>query len=233
MQCCICDDNLHSLRMLENMFYQSTARQNWLVETFSETDALMLYLYKHKPELLIMDIEINGSNGIELVGNIHEKYPGIIVIFVSAYIRYCSSVYETDHIYFLLKPVDEQNFNKAIAKVQKKLEEMSKKQLLVKNRNTVAYIPYEDIIYIENSGRKVRIQTVDSLIETYMSIEALSETLDSRFIHCHKSYIVNMDCIKAKNKNMFVLKNGYEISISQSRLSNTKAAYLTYLGDKL
>ena len=233
MQCCICDDDVNSLRTVESMFLENTKNQDWLVKTFSNAGTLMSYLYKHKPELLIMDIDLNGVNGIKLVCEIHEKYPGLSVIFVSGYISFCSAVYEADHIYFLPKPINKQDFIKAMAKVHNKIEKLREQQLLVKSRNNIAYIHYEDIIYIENSGRKVRIQTNDSLLEAYMSIEKLSETLDSRFVHCHKSYIVNMDYIKTKYKNMFVLKNGLKIAISQSRLAQTKSAYLTYLGDKL
>ena len=233
MLCYICDDDVNSLRAMESLFLENTKDQDWQVKTFSNADSLKGYLYKHKPELLIMDIDLNGVNGIELVCEVHDKYPGLAVIFVSGYISFCSAVYEAEHIYFLPKPINKQDFTKAMAKVRQKIDKSREQQLLIKSRNNIAYINYEDIIYIENSGRKVRIQTNDSLLEAYMSIETLSETLDSRFVHCHKSYILNMNYIKTKNKNIFILKNGLRIPISQSRLAQTKSAYLTYLGETL
>jgi DNA-binding LytR/AlgR family response regulator len=215
------------------MFKDLTIQSHWQVKTFSNAKSLMNHLYKHKPELLIMDVDLDEANGIELVQEIHARYPRLAVIFVSAHISFCSSVYEAEHIYFLPKPVDENNFKKAIAKAQQKIETTQDQLLTVKKRNYITSIRYEDIVYIENKGRKVLIQTIDSEIEAYMAIEELSETLDNRFVHCHKSYIVNMDFVKSKLKNVFILNDGTEIIISQSRRTQAKNAYLAYLGETL
>ena len=233
MHCCICDDDVTSLEIMENLFMKMTRSQNWQIHTFSSANSLISHLYKHQPELLIMDIDLNEANGIELVCEIHEKHPRLAVIFVSGYIKFCSAVYEAEHIYFLTKPINEQDFENALAKAQKKIEKSRDQRLVIKNRNDITHINYGDIVYIENKGRKVQIQTYDRNIETYMSIESLSDTLDNRFVHCHKSYIVNMDYVKSKHRNIFILNNGTEIVISQSRLAKTKSTYLSYLGEAL
>ena len=233
MQCCICDDDIIGLKVIKRMFKDLTAQSYWQVKTFSSAKSLMNHLYKHKPELLIMDVDLDGANGIELVREIHNRHPRLAVIFVSAHISFCSSVYEAEHIYFLPKPIDEGYFRKAIAKAQQKIESTQDQLLTVKKRNYITCIRYEDIIYIENKGRKVLIQTIDRQVEAYMAIEQLSETLDNRFVHCHKSYIVNMDFVKSKLRNVFILKDGLEIVISQSRRTKAKSAYLSYLGETL
>ncbi|MDR1559376.1 MAG: LytTR family DNA-binding domain-containing protein [Clostridiales bacterium] len=233
MRCCICDDDETSLRTLEAMFIRVTDQDNWTTKIFSDADSLMAYLYKQRPEMLIMDIDLNGANGIELVNKIHKSHPGLPVIFISGYISFYSAVYEAEHMYFLTKPVNEEIFVKAIEKVRKQIDGILEKQLLVKNRDAITYVRYEDILYIETSGRKVRVYTTDCVLEAYMSIEDLRATLDSRFVHCHKSYLVNMDFVRTKYKNKFILKNGFEITIAHTRLAQTKAAYLAHLGESL
>jgi DNA-binding LytR/AlgR family response regulator len=231
MNCFICDDDQAQLHALLATFTRLTDSTKWECHTFLNRKDLMAYLPKQTPELLLMDIDLGPDNGIELVRDIHVNYPNIQVIFITGYMSYCTTVYEAEHLYFILKPVDDMVLLKALVKAERKIEETRTKHILVKNRDVTSPVKFDEVVYIENIGRKVHIRTQTRKLEMYKSIDKVYEKLDKRFVHCHKSFIVNMDYIKAMNKNKFILNDDTEIPISQNKQTNAKASYLNHLSE--
>lgn len=52
---------------------------------------------------------------------------------------------------------------------------------------------------------------------------------DSRFVHCQKSYIVNMNHVRIMENDRFRLKDGQIIPISKRMYQDTKKKYMTFL----
>jgi len=109
MLCCICDDNTFHLKHIKDLF-TGFAGGDWQCQTFSDPRTLINFLHIEKAALVIMDIDLGDENGINCIKEIHSFQPGVVVIFVSANIEFCSSVYTVDHVYFLPKPIPIINF---------------------------------------------------------------------------------------------------------------------------
>ncbi|MDR1537965.1 MAG: LytTR family DNA-binding domain-containing protein [Clostridiales bacterium] len=231
--CYICDEDASQGNLLKDMFSNCETSDQWTVEVVNSARDLVKSIQAKVPDLILIDIVLGSYNGIECMKTILNRHPDIQVVFVSDNIEYCTSVYEVQHIYFLPKPFDEVIFKKAVAKAEKKIEEIRSKLLYIKYKSSVVSAPFTDILFIENFNRKVRVQMKDGCIETYISIDELFRKMDQRFVHCHKSFIVNMDYVRDLTKNKFVLKNGNEVPISQLRLTDTKMKFLGYLGATL
>lgn len=79
---------------------------------------------KGNVDLAIMDISIGEDNGVQIIKSIHEKYPHIKVIYLTSYIKYAEDVFETNPVYFLVKPIkDERLFaaiDRAITQIKRK-----------------------------------------------------------------------------------------------------------------
>ena len=66
-------------------------------------------------------------------------------------------------------------------------------------------------------------------MRTYEKLSSLQRRVDSRFIQCHKSYLVNMDYVVGLQGNMLELCNGVQIPVSQSRAKFTWETLLRHL----
>jgi DNA-binding LytR/AlgR family response regulator len=190
----------------------------------------MEYLRGHRPDVILTDIDLGPENGIDCVRSIQETHPECQVIFVSGHIEFCTAVYEVEHLYFLPKPINETAFGKAIAKAKWKLSEQQSRQVSLKIGYKTVVVSFDEIRVVENARRKLKFILPDRTVETYMPIEELYAKLDHRFNHCHKSYIVNMDFIKALEPRKFILKNGVEIPIAPRRYTESRQKFLQYLG---
>lgn len=184
-------------------------------------------------DILLADIELGGQfggqSGIDLVKT---RLAGTStqVIYVTGHVKYCTPVYETPHVYFLLKPVKPQElqmaFNRAIANIEKSRGE----RLVLTSGGNVASLQPRDIRFIESDRRKVRVYTADGVVEAYASLAGLIERLPASFISCHKSFLVNMDYIREVGKDGIHLHSGETVPVSRQKRTEVKRALLSHLG---
>ena len=108
------------------------------------------------------------------------------------------------------------------------MEEGREDSLVVPHGKSSLSVQKEDIVYIERINRKTIIHTQNDEVESAVRLDELEKQLDSRFIRCHKSFIVNFKyCVKLKASEM-LLKNGVSVSISRPNAQKTKAAFFAY-----
>ena len=74
----------------------------------------------HKPDLVFLDIQMPGMSGFEVLAQIpHESLPSLI--FITAYDQYAIQAFEARAIDYLLKPIDESRFEKALERVREQV----------------------------------------------------------------------------------------------------------------
>ena len=184
-------------------------------------------------DIAFLDIQIGEDNGIELAGKLFPAEEGTQVIFVTGYIEYCSSVYEADHAYFLLKPLEFQSFQNAMARAIERRREYPEKYLNIRTRRAVYHIPASEILYLESKARKVLIRCREEDVECYARLGAIMEQLHKGFVQCHKSFCVNMDYVQKLEQDRFILQNGETVPISQNRRAVTRQRFLQYIGESI
>lgn len=188
-----------------------------------------------RPDILFADIKMadGEANGIQAVRRLIPFGCGTQVIYITGYVEYCVSVYETDHVYFLLKPVDQATFNKALKRAVDNLRTRQKKTLPVSFRNQTAFVPLDDILFVESKLRKVIIHTAAETFETYATLGEMTETLPASFVRCHKSFLVNMDAIRKLETDKLVMTSGESIPIGQRYKGQMKERLAMYYGTPL
>jgi len=78
-------------------------------------------------------------------------------------------------------------------------------------------LPYNDILYFEKIGHRIKIHTSERDIYYYGNIQQLSGKLDgSYFLQCHQGYIANMYKIRSFREKTLFLENNLELPVSRS-----------------
>jgi len=169
------------------------------------------------PDLVFLDVqipEIDGFGVIERVGV--DKVP--VIVFVTAYDQYALQAFEVHAVDYLLKPFDQDRFQKALARARQSvqlrhggdvnerlvalLEDLKSPQghlerLVVKSSGRLFFLRAEEIDWIESSGNYVSLHVGPEshlLRETMNGIEAKLDP--ARFIRIHRTAIVNIDRIR-------------------------------------
>lgn len=92
------------------------------ISVFHSIRTLQAAAEKTPPNIALLDIQLGQDNGISLAKQLFPSPSQTQVIFITGYVEYCSDVYETKHIYFLLKPLDPVLLKKSLQKAVDRLE---------------------------------------------------------------------------------------------------------------
>jgi DNA-binding LytR/AlgR family response regulator len=179
------------------------------------------------PDVAFVDIRLGDADGIDLVKRLFEGRD-TRVIYVTAYVEYCSDVYETEHSYFLTKPVTDEKLENALRKAVKELG-MRRNTVALAKKGSAARIPADDILFFESSYRKVTAHTDSREITVYSTLAGIMEMTDERFVQCHKSFLVNLNRVSSMEPAYFVMDNGAHVPISRGMAAGTRKKFFAFL----
>ncbi len=235
----ICDDDILCVQTVKKIVekYLIHLKMDYQIFTFKSGDELLRNAARF--DLAFLDIEMPGTNGMEVHKKLKERYAATICVFITSYQHYMDDAIMLQPYGFISKPINEKRLSDLLVKLINAYMEKNK-FIYVKTEDGFQKIKTNDIIYASIEGRKVHIHTVDGDIQVNEDFSHYKQELsEPRFCQTHQSFIVNMSFIKSINKNSVVLscKNPATnetkeiiIHISARRYASVKRAYLGYVG---
>ncbi len=194
------------------------------------------------PDLLFLDIEMPGLDGLEVVDRVGSaRMP--LTVFVTAFDRYAVQAFERHAIDYLLKPFDRSRFHRTLSQVRKQLsrpegnglsdqlqalldnlksESKYADRLTVKSSRGLAFLRIGEIDWIDAAGNYVRLNANGSSFLMRETMSALEQRLDPRkFMRIHRSTIVNVERIREirplqHGEHLVILDSGQRLTISRS-----------------
>jgi len=192
-----------------------------LVESFNSAESAGAFMENEQVDLVFLDINMPGINGIEFARTIPKT---TLIIFTTAYSEYALDSYELDAIDYLVKPIDQARFRKAVEKAityhsllmneeKKTVEDVAEEYIFVKSDRRFFKVNLDEILFIEGLKDYVIIQLDNQRIITRMTIKNIHELLpQNKFLRINRSYIVNKDKIESFDNNDVFIKK-HEIAI--------------------
>lgn len=162
-----------------------------------------------KYDIVITDIIFGDVNSIDVykVLSDNSKIP---LIYMSGNDTRTFDVYDTPHIYFLAKPIDEERLKKAIERA------MDSNKFFTFDYFKKSYsVNFKEIMYFESDRRLIHIVTKKNIYQTYGKLDDIVSRLPSYFLRVSKSFIINKNYIKEWTSQEVTLINGETFSISR------------------
>lgn len=226
MKCVIIDDEPLAVDVLET-YVNKIGGMEIVAKCNNPLDAITI-LNKHQVDLVFLDIEMPNLTGLDLVKTVENISQ---FIFTTAYPQYALEGFELNATDYLVKPIPFQRFLKAVSRAKEKYEleqsiapqaktsseENNIDFIFVKSEYENIKVNVEDIEYIEGLKDYIKIHLKDQVktLLTLSSFKAILEKLPSNFIRIHRSYIINIDCIRALQKSNVVI-NDIRIPIGET-----------------
>lgn len=179
-------------------------------------------------DVLLLDIEMPGINGVELAKKIRKEDNLINIIFITAITDYIGEGYDVEAINYLIKPIDEKKLYECLDKAFEKTPK-EEKITLIEEQGEIHRILQKDILYIESFGHNVEINTIDKKYNIRKNIGIMEKELDeNNFVRCHRSYIVGLQHIKRIGKDNIELDNGEIVPVSRRQYVNVNKVFIQY-----
>ena len=183
-------------------------------------------------DIVFLDIQMEGMNGIDTARALRQKTEDIILIFITSVKEYVFAAFDVAAFHYLIKPIEEGKFrtvyDRAVLEAGKK-KHHSMGQLFVKTRSRNVTLEQSDILYIESRAKKVEIHTRNDIVETYAGIGELEKQLTENFYRCHRGYLVNMAFISEYSSDSITLNNGETIFLTKEKYGEFVKVYMRYL----
>ena len=183
--------------------------------TFLSGEELLFHYEDQRDfDILLLDIEMGGMNGVELAKNIRRENDTVQIVFITGFPDFMAEGYEVSALHYLMKPVSKEKMFTVLDKAASNLAKVEKRLCVTYERQTV-FVPLSRILYVEAQKQYVLIHTSE---ETYRMKGSLSDTeqqLDEFFFRCQRSFLVNLRYVLRIKNDEVVLKNGEKVPISR------------------
>ncbi|MFI3259708.1 MAG: LytTR family DNA-binding domain-containing protein [Rikenellaceae bacterium] len=174
------------------------------LSTYTNPIEGMEVVRRELPDLLFLDIEMGGVNGVELA---RELPMGVSLIFTTAYAQFAIDGFDLNAVDYLHKPFAFSRFERAVERVEQKIELMKSSaadddEITLKVEYQSVRVSRSKIEYIEAMDNYVKIYLNSARpILSQMSMKSVEELLPAeQFMRVHKSYIIARQGVAAYSK---------------------------------
>ena len=182
-------------------------------------------------DLILLDIEMPGSTGMELAGKIRPFLPDVKIIFITSHVEYAIDAFELSIFRYVPKDDIARRLPGAIRDAIRLIELEEGQFYTIQTNSRLEKIPYKEILFIERDGKNASIATVGGAARVRKSLQQVYEELAAEeFIFIDRGCIVNMIHVTQVKEGTAVLKNGAALPISRSHLQEVKAQINAYWG---
>lgn len=234
MQIIICDDEKSIQSLLRKKTTRFFAEKNIPCEILccgSGEEVLALAKQGKAINLLFLDIQMPGKNGMEIAKTLRRQHRDLLIIFVTALSEYVYEAFDVDALHYLVKPFDDEKLfqvlDKAVRQYERE-ESVPPRAILVKRGGLSTKVLFSDIIYAEVFNRKVMLHTINGDIEYYGKLTDLSEQAGADFFRTHRAYLVNLKYVEKYNASTIWLEQGTAL-LSKKQFAGFVQQYMQYI----
>ena len=227
MKIIVCDDEPAIRQQIQTLIH--IRYPDATVLSMESADAL---LKNPNADLIMLDIQMDNVNGIEAARRLRAEGMNRPIIFITAIKDYIFDAYDLDAFWYLLKPIEKDQFYHVLDKAIKAIENAANKNeevLVFETKKQKYSVAISQILYAESIGKKIVLHTYNGLIEIYGSMRDMEEKLGDGFVRSHRGYLVNMSKISSYSSEGITLSNGDVVYLARDRYRAFIDSYMRYL----
>ncbi|MBS1765234.1 MAG: response regulator transcription factor [Bacteroidetes bacterium] len=236
LQTLIVDDEKRGRELLKMILTTNCPEVKIIGEAANIKEAQQL-IVQHEPDLVLLDIEMPGGSGFDLLTKFDEI--NFEIIFITAFDKYAIKAIKFSAMDYILKPVDEEELVKAIKRAEENYNRKSNKERagnLVSNAQKpvphqkigltsgegLEFIEIKNILRCEADGKYTSVFLTDGKkLLVSKNLKEFEDLLtENNFFRIHHSHLVNLDYIKKYQSGRggyVVMSDGSTITVSQRK----------------
>ena len=236
----ICDDEAQQRDEVRRMLLALSVKAGIDFEVVEfESGEQLIHHYENQGQsfhILILDIEMNGLNGIQTARKLREmKRHHEQIVFLTSYAEYMLESFDVVTFQYLIKPIEPEMFEAKLLKLHRHFQERDRDFLIIKSAYEEIVLQQEEIIAIEAAKSltvksKLIFTTKDGVYDGRGLISSYALSLkDSGFLQIHRSILINLLHVHKFSGNKVVMANGMELPIGRSKIKEVKDAITKYI----
>lgn len=226
----ICDDSAVDQKYILNLIQKWAEKMQHIIQIklFPSAENFLFHYAEQKDyDILLLDIEMGGMDGISLARKIRQDNEGVQIVFITGFSDFIAEGYEVSALHYLMKPVSEEKLSSVLDKAAANLGKTEKSMIFTVDGETMR-VAAREIVFIEAFAHSCQVHTVHECFDVRMSISDIEKMLGEEFVRTHRSYLVGLRFIKRISKTDIVLDNGETVPLSRSNYQSVNRAFIRY-----
>ncbi len=209
----IIEDDLQAEKLLREYIerYGKENNRSFVIKSYND-GRKFLETYDFSCDIVLMDIDLPGENGMDIVRKLRTKDQNVVVMFVTNLAHYAVDGYAVDAFEFIVKPVTYYNFAMKLKRGIVRLESRKDARIEIGLKGGGSkFIRVSDIKYVEVMNHTLCYHTVGGDYAANGSMTQICEQLkDYSFALCNRCYLVNFRYVEGVDQ--------YEVTVGGEQL---------------
>lgn len=226
----VVDDEAEERKQIIEYFNRLSLKLYEKLDVFSfESGETLLSKYDYKWDIICLDIQMNGENGIEIAKKIRELDNQVIIIFITNLAQMAIEGYSVRALDFIVKPLNYYSFELKMQSIIKSVINKVSKNIVINHADGWKKISTDDLCYVEVEGHYISYHTTNGIYKQKATLKKLEEYLKGlSFKRCNNCYLVNLKHVDIVRKDE-VLVNEDWLRISRPRKKEFLQALANYM----
>lgn len=208
-----------------------------------------------RPDLILLDVQMPGVNGFEVLASIPKPWPQ--VIFITAHDQFALKAFEVNAVDYLLKPFSDERFTEALDRAKANLKKQAgtpgihelirqtksslrgsatfahnddtSGRLVIRADGSIHLLQPADILFIEAYDYYIKVHVRDRFFLIRETMKGMESRLPEQFLRIHKSYIVNLHQVRRIAR----ADGEYEVELNSGTLLKVSRSYKNELIERI
>lgn len=190
--------------------YFIDAKEEFHIDIFTAGEEF-LTAYQGQYQIVFMDIELDGINGMDTARKLRERDNNVILIFLTNLAHYAIAGYEVNATDYILKPLQANAFRLKMPKVLAQIHQQAKKNITVLSKGQMHTFSTDELYYVEVLSHRLYYHTISGVYDVRGTItDAETSLYKYDFRRCNNSYLVNLRFVTGID--------GHELKVGPSTL---------------
>ena len=218
MRIAVCDDE----KNIRELIASKVLKQYPEAEIVSFSSGEELLLSDKNIDILFLDIQMSGQNGMETARELRKKDNSMVLIFVTAMEEYVFQAFDVGAFNYIVKPINATKFEDVLCRAVDELcskdtdvPESETNYVMINNGGVHTKVMIGDIVYAEVFNRKVVIHKLNETIEYYGKMSDLEAAAGGSFFRTHRAYLVNFKYVEKYDATTIYLEKGTALMAKQ------------------
>lgn len=205
----IIEDDVVAQKMLCDYLksYGSEKNEQFACFTFGSAEQFLTD-YRPDYDVVFMDIELPGMNGMEASRRLREIDGNIVLVFVTNMAQFAVGGYEVGAFDFILKPLTYSSFFLKFTRIMQRVQSTDDTQIIVRGKQYIKKVFSSCILYVEIADHDIVYHTSDGNVESRGSMRAVEEQLKNRDFVLWQPVLLGQSQIRFGNSRQ--LRQGWQ-----------------------
>lgn len=228
MRLAICDDRSEDSGIVVGLVedWASARGISAQYEVFPSAEALLFRAEEVRFDMLLLDIEMGGMDGVTLAKRVRSDDRTVQIVFITGYTDYIAEGYDVAALHYLVKPVSREKFFTVLDRAVEKMRQ-SARVLDLEIGGEMVRVPLYELKYLEVIKNYVTLHA-GSDYTVKSALKYFEKRLDERFFRIGRGVIINLEQIRRVTKQEVTLMSGEKIPLPRGMYEPLNRAIIAH-----